>query len=562
MALPATGVSFSAINAELGNASTSARSLNDLRVRSLSTSTAAEWNGRGTTNNSQISFSDLASKSASFATHKSEAAQDGGGQFTSDIQGVFDIHRTNGSLYHVKRTVNDPTRTQGPTATNQAMAIMRRSLNGFTIQTSATRPVMPANNQILPVALNPTGIDIAEGPARGVITYTFRLAGAATNNNRFGVASVNDAGTVLAALDFTTAFTGGSNFGTHRNICTDRSANGHAYVAARMNIVVDNPNAPQVMPVLASFTSDTLALRWIRRVDNPQFALNTILPLSTSDTHITCAVSGDSGNVVTYIRFDLNGGVLASAQYTFAVDGATYAYETSYANRSGAGVHALRYVTGPGMQRPCFAYFNSAGAIQWMRIIDDPNLGVGQINPGGLGAVAEDGSAYCFAFAPSAAGGRIIFLKFNSAGTLQWQRTLRIRDPRAMPPFNEGYSWFNATGSATKCIIHGEAEGLITFRAEGYYTDEYGTPSGPPKVVLFTLKTDGSGTGTVGDASLVVTYETSSFLVTAAGTFTNQTVRPIFTVPIPSPSSTPITLQNFPTFNDQESGLEAKLSIP
>ena len=96
--------------------------------------------------------------------------------------------------------------------------------------------------------------------------------------------------------------------------------------------------------------------------------------------------------------------------YSVAVapDGSVYVCGSTVS--SGAGIHDL-----------FLAKFSSSGTVQWQK-----TLGGSEYDYGYSVAVAPDGSVYVCGYTMSAGAGYsdLLLAKFNSSGTVQWQKTL------------------------------------------------------------------------------------------------------------------------------------------
>ena len=76
---------------------------------------------------------------------------------------------------------------------------------------------------------------------------------------------------------------------------------------------------------------------------------------------------------------------------------------------------------GAGNQDLLLAKFNSSGTVQWQKILGGSNVEFGYTV-----AVAPDGSVYVCGYTSSVGAGNydLLLAKFNSSGTVQWQKTL------------------------------------------------------------------------------------------------------------------------------------------
>ena len=111
------------------------------------------------------------------------------------------------------------------------------------------------------------------------------------------------------------------------------------------------------------------------------------------------------------------------------------------------------------------AKFNSSGTVQWQK-----TLGGSKFDEGYSVAVAPDGAVYVCGHTQSAGAGSVdmLLIKFNSSGTVQWQKTL------GGSKFDEGYSVAVAPDGAVYVCGHTQSAGagsvdmlLIKFNSSG-----------------------------------------------------------------------------------------------
>ena len=176
--------------------------------------------------------------------------------------------------------------------------------------------------------------------------------------------------------------------------------------------------------------------------------------------------------------------------YSVAVASDNSVYVSGYTNSTGAVGNDL-----------LIAKFNSSGSLQWQKILGGNNDDRGQSV-----TVASDGSVYVCGYTYSAGvgGGDLLIAKFNSSGTLQWQKTLggseddRGQSVAAAPDgsiYVCGYTYSVGTGSSDLLIARitdGDVEeGTIEF---GPFTLQQSsltskTPSLTSETSSLTLKT-------------------------------------------------------------------------
>ena len=104
------------------------------------------------------------------------------------------------------------------------------------------------------------------------------------------------------------------------------------------------------------------------------------------------------------------GGVGSDVGYDIAVDGSGNVYVSGYTTSSGAGSADV-----------LIAKYNTSGTIQWQRTLGGVNSDYGT----GI-AVDGSGNVYITGFTLSSgeANGNVLIAKYDTSGTIQWQRTL------------------------------------------------------------------------------------------------------------------------------------------
>ena len=112
-------------------------------------------------------------------------------------------------------------------------------------------------------------------------------------------------------------------------------------------------------------------------------------------------------------------------QWQKTLGGSNNDYCNSVAVGLDGSVYVCGYINGnsanTGSLDLLLAKFNASGTLQWQK-----TLGGSSSDYGNSVAVGQDGSVYVCGYTASAGAGRYDFLiaKFNSSGTLQWQKTL------------------------------------------------------------------------------------------------------------------------------------------
>lgn len=147
---------------------------------------------------------------------------------------------------------------------------------------------------------------------------------------------------------------------------------------------------------------------------------------------------------------------------------------------------------GSGSAEILLIKYNSSGTIQWQRALGGSGAEYGQ-------AVAVDSSENVYVTGYSSSINAVLIAKYNSSGTLQWQRSIKTSSGE----YGYGIAVDNAGGVFVAGITNANSENAI----------------------LIKLKDDGSGTGTYGSW----TYSTTSYTSTtttmtdSAASFTNST---------------------------------------
>lgn len=132
--------------------------------------------------------------------------------------------------------------------------------------------------------------------------------------------------------------------------------------------------------------------------------------------------------------------------------------------------------------------YNSSGTLQWSRKLN----GVGGVGAQGQGiSVGSDGFIYAVGYSAISGQNSYIIAKYNSSGTIQLQRSLRVA----------------AASYATSIAVSGSF----------MYVCGYSSPSGSSDFLIAKLPTDGSKTGTYTVGGYSYTYAASSLTDSSAG---------------------------------------------
>lgn len=199
------------------------------------------------------------------------------------------------------------------------------------------------------------------------------------------------------------------------------------------------------------------------------------------DTYVRYATTDSSGNLYVNITH-LNNSPFQISQLTLKVSNAgdevwTRRLSSSSQNISAGEGQSIAvdssgnvYVAGRSFYGDYpsgfVAKYNSSGTIQWQRILYSPSKGLD------LEGVAVDSSGNVYAVGQDNSNNRGVVFKYNSSGSLQWQKQLY---------------YTGASNAIRGCIVSGSYIYLA-----GYIS------SALTGSTIFKLGTDGTGTGTYG----------------------------------------------------------------
>ena len=211
---------------------------------------------------------------------------------------------------------------------------------------------------------------------------------------------------------------------------------------------------------------------------------------SSGNVYVTgrCQSAGAGSIDVLIAKYNTSGAI----QWQRTLGGTDIDFSLAIAVDSSDNVYVTGYTDVAGLgQEFLIAKYNSSGTIQWQRTLGGTGSDIGY----GI-AVDSSGDVYAVGQTTSAGAGNydILIAKYNASGTIQWQRTLG------------GTNREEGKGIAVDNSGNVYVTGLTESAGAGSYD-----------LLIAKLPDDGSGTGTYGD----LTYATSS-LTDSASSLTSQ----------------------------------------
>jgi uncharacterized delta-60 repeat protein len=181
-------------------------------------------------------------------------------------------------------------------------------------------------------------------------------------------------------------------------------------------------------------------------------------------------------------KFKPSGGI--SWQRTLGGVGSEFGYAVATYNSDIYVIGSTRSVT-EGLEDILIAKYNSAGAIQWQRSLGDTHQEFGyDIATDNAGNVYVTGSSYD----PSTIEARLVLAKYNSSGTLQWQRLVTgddhvIGHGATIDSNNNIYvvgHWYTGAGSAYDVwLAKYDSDGALTWQKTfGHSFNDFGQDYG------------------------------------------------------------------------------------
>jgi hypothetical protein len=209
-----------------------------------------------------------------------------------------------------------------------------------------------------------------------------------------------------------------------------------------------------------------------------------------------------------------------------------------YIDKSTDMLHLTATLSSDGTYYGCLIKLNSSGTIQWQRKYIGPGISFA-----GMGKANVDGSGNVYVSSWNSAIPAIIFIaKYNTSGTIQWQRNITIRGGSyvALTLGTDGFLYFVSQASdyainsgdgafyLAKYDTSGALQWERAFDGTGNQnsfiivasTDHFvaaGQDAASGNCIMLCVKNDGSGTGTYG----AMTYK-SVTIGDSAGTWTDS----------------------------------------
>lgn len=253
------------------------------------------------------------------------------------------------------------------------------------------------------------------------------------------------------------------------------------------NIIFTGRNATDIITMAINSSGSP---QWTRRITSATGNQNghAVATDSSNNVYVVAIDSNITSGAISIIKFNSTG----TLQWQKRLDSAASQTATGIAVSSGGNSYIVGIAATSPQTIPVIAKYNSSGTIQWQRTIT-PASGSLVLND-----VVLDSSENVYGIGYYAAGldQAIYIVKYNSSGTIQWQRTLNS---------SNGDTFYEIAINP----VNGNM--MITGAINGY--------AGP---VTLQLPADGSLTGTWTWNSISFTYASASY-TDAAGTLTDST---------------------------------------
>ena len=264
-------------------------------------------------------------------------------------------------------------------------------------------------------------------------------------------------------------------------------SNGSAYgvkVDGSGNIYVQYDGTSSY-PILSQITSTGATVNWTRQVSSsgPQFQYSSLAVTSAGVSYLVGR--SESANNILALKYDSSGAIVWKRRTTFNGGGT---YGTGVAIDSSENVYVFGNY-GTGAPQSVLYKLDSSGNYVW-------GVTIAQCY-GGVIAIDSTGSNV-YLSGQIQSGNKQYLMKFNSSGTIQWQRTMTL-----------DYSY---PGGSTVAGLNASPALDSTFV---YFaiTAQLGASPGGKEWFIEKLPLDGSKTGTYTVGGFSVTYATSSYTI-------------------------------------------------
>ena len=407
---------------------------------------------------------------------------------------------------------------------------------------------------------NDNGSGIATD-STGNVYVTGYFYNASSGYNVF-ITKYNTSGTIQWQRSLADSLAAGSQYDFGNAIATDSS--GNVYVTGRFYNASLGTNAF----ITKYNTSGTI--QWQRSLKDSRAAASQndysqgIATDSSGNVYVTGFFSTSSnGQNVFITKYNTSGTI--QWQRSLA-DSLAASSQSDWGNAIATDSSGNVYVTGyfsnsSGSANVFITKYNTSGTIQWQRSLADSNAAASQSDVGYGIATDSSGNVYVTGSFYNASNGQNVFItKYDTSGTIQWQRSLKdslsagsqndnsygiATDStgnvyvtgdfkNSSSGFNAFITKYNTSGTIQwqRSLADSFAAGSQSDYGYGIATDSTGNvyvsgrfknSSGSANVFITKLPNDGTKTGTwTIDATHILTYATSS-LTDAAGSLTAAT---------------------------------------
>jgi hypothetical protein len=261
----------------------------------------------------------------------------------------------------------------------------------------------------------------------------------------------------------------------------------------------------------------SLNVRWAKQlppfnasgssVNNPDYFIEGLSFDGSGNVYMTYRqyLGAPTSSYVGFVKYNSSGTELLNRAFTYVDTPVILPFTQSRAGIGASGEVAVIGAAG-NVQKTFITYYNNSGTIQWSRFITYADSGFQSVYDGDC-VMDSANNIYALIWITSdfTNTSRAWLVKFNSSGTLLWQRCL-TNTASASSAVSTTYNALTLTGNDT----------LISVTLACGYYDEYSTTLNP---VIITVKTDGSGTGSYPLTSLcILSYQTTPVLTVVSAT--------------------------------------------